>query len=212
MSWVLLYLYRYRWNCCAVPYTGGPASALNFCGPDTVSRAAAPRWPYRPGTLCHPFTDSTTSPIPRPTASMAAATACDMHPGATITNFRPVSSGRFFTIHSGLSLISPSNGSLVFWNAARKSAGTGSPSGQNAPVVVESTITSPSTWPGATPASSMALRTARMDHAPMLFWGSPSQRRSVGECPTPTAATLPRWGHTPRSSAARNIPNLAADG
>ena len=58
--------------------------------------------------------------------------------------------------------------------------------------------------PGSTPASSMALRMARMAHAPMLFCGSPSQRRSVGECPTPTAATWPRWGHTPGLSAVRN--------
>ena len=120
-----------------------------------------------------------------------------------MTNFRPVSSGRFLTSHSGLSLISPSNGSDVFWNAARKSAGTGSSSGQNAPVVVSGSNTMPSTSAGLTPASSMALRMARMAHAPMAFCGSPSQRRSVGECPMPTAATLPLCGHTPRPSSAR---------
>ena len=127
--------------------------------------------------------------MPRPTASAAAAAAFDMHPGAAITNFRPVSSGMFFTSHSALSWISPSNGSDVFWNAARKSGGTGSSSGHQAPVVVPGSNTSPSTSAGLTPASSMALRMARMVHAPMLFCGSPSQRRSVGECPTPTAAT-----------------------
>ena len=211
MSWVLPYLYRYRWNSTAVLYTGGPASARPYLpGPDTVSCAFAPRWPYRPGTLCQPFTDSTTWPMPRPTASAAAAAALDMHPGAVITNFRPVSSGMFFTSHSALSWISPSNGSEVFWNAARKSAGTGSPSGHQAPVVVEASNTIPSTSAGLTPASSMALRMARMAHAPMLFCGSPSQRRSVGECPTPTAATRPRWGHTPGLSVIRNNP--AAEG
>ena len=150
--------------------------------------------------------------MPRPTDSIAAATHIDMQIGASITNFRPVSSGRFFTSHSGLSLISPSNGSLVFSKAARKSAGTGSSSGQNAPVVVEESNTSPSTSPGAMPASSMALRMARMAHAPMAFCGSPSQRRSVGECPMPTAATWPRWGHTPGLSAVRYNPRAAALG
>ena len=89
----------------------------------------------------------------------------------------------FLTSHSGLSLISPSNGSDVFWNASRKSCGTGSPSGQKAPVVVLGSSTMPSTSAGLTPASSMALRMARMAQAPMAFCGSPSQRRSVGEIP-----------------------------
>ena len=66
-----------------------------------------------------------------------------------MTNFRPVSSGRFFTSHSPLSWISPSNGSLLLSNAARKSAGTGSPSGQNAPVVVDESNTIPSTSAGS---------------------------------------------------------------
>ena len=129
-----------------------------------------------------------------------------MHSGTVIMNFSPVSSGRFLASHSGLSWVSPSIGLEVFSKAARKSAGTGSPCGQKAPVVVDVSNTSPSTSPGLTPASSMALRMARMAHAPMLFCGSPSQRRSVGECPTPTAATLPRWGQTPGLSEVRYIP------
>ena len=144
--------------------------------------------------------------MPRPMDSTAAPTAIDMHTGASIVNFRPVSSGMFLTSHSELSWISPSNGSDVFSKAARKSAGTGSSSGQNAPVVVVGSKTMPSTSAGLTPASSMARRMARMTHAPMAFCGSPSQRRSVGEWPMPTAATWPRWGHTPGLSATRNMP------
>ena len=151
-------------------------------------------------------------PMPRPTASMAETAVIDMQIDALMANFRPVSSGMFLTSHSGLSLISPSNGSEVFWNASRKSCGTGSPSGQNAPVVVLGSSTMPSTSAGLTPASSMALRMARMAQAPMAFCGSPSQRRSVGENPTPTAATWPLCGHTPRPSSARYSPSAPAFG
>ena len=136
MSWVLLYLYRYRWNCCAVPYTGGPASALRL----TAARTPCPARPRRAGRTGR---ECCASPLwrspPRPSRGPPPRWPRPRHRhagGATIANFRPVSSGRFLTSHSGLSLISPSNGSLVFSNASRKSCGTGSPSGQNAPVVV----------------------------------------------------------------------------
>ena len=59
--------------------------------------------------------------------------------------------------------------------------------------------------PGDTPASSMALRIARMDSAPTLVCGSLSHRREVGACPIPTAATLPRCSQTPRPSCVRYI-------
>jgi hypothetical protein len=162
--------------------------------------------------LCQPLTAMTVWPMPRPTASMAETAAIDMQVVALMMNLTPVSSGMFLTSHSPLSLISPSNGSEVFSNAARKSAGTGSPSGQNAPVVVVGSSTMPSTSAGLTPASAMALRMARMAQAPMAFCGSPSQRRSVGENPTLAAATCPLYGHTPRPSSARYSPSAPAFG
>src|SRR5262247_3789221 len=81
--------------------------------------------------------------------------------------------------------------------------GTGVPSGQYAPVVVTGSRTNPSIWSGDTPASAMALRRARMLQAPTQVSGVPSQRRAVGECPTPTAATLPRCAHNPNPSVVR---------
>src|SRR4030095_9418651 len=81
--------------------------------------------------------------------------------------------------------------------------GTGAPSGQYAPVVVTGSRTSPSIWSGDTPASAIALRRARMLQAPTQVSGVPSQRRAVGECPTPTAATLPRCSHNPKPSVVR---------
>ena len=39
--------------------------------------------------------------------------------------------------------------------------------------------------------------------APIVFSGVPSQRRVVGECPTPTAATFPLCSQTPKPSVAR---------
>src|SRR4029434_1701634 len=81
--------------------------------------------------------------------------------------------------------------------------GTGAPSGQYAPVVVTGSRTNPSIWSGDTPASAIALRRARMLQAPTQVSGVPPQRRDVGECPTPTAATLPRCSHNPNPSVVR---------
>src|SRR6266851_1469692 len=81
--------------------------------------------------------------------------------------------------------------------------GTGWPSGQYAPVVVTGSRTKPSIWSGDTPASAMARRRARMLQAPTQVSGLPSQRRAVGEWPTPTAATLPRCSHNPNPSVVR---------
>src|SRR4029453_3081728 len=81
--------------------------------------------------------------------------------------------------------------------------GTGSPSGQYAPVVVTGSRTSPSIWPGDTPASAIALRRARMLQGPKQGSGVPSHLRAAGECPTPTAATLPRCSHNPNPSVVR---------
>ena len=41
--------------------------------------------------------------------------------------------------------------------------------------------------------------------APTEVSGLPSQRRDVGPCPIPTAATCPRCSHTPRPSRDRYI-------
>ena len=72
--------------------------------------------------------------------------------------------------------------------------------GQGDPVEVSWAITSPSTSSGRTPASSMALRSARMLQAPKLVSVVSSQRRAVGEWPIPTAATLPLCSQIPRPS------------
>ena len=72
--------------------------------------------------------------------------------------------------------------------------------GQGDPVEVSGVRTSPSTWSGETPASSMALCIARMVHAPTLVSAVSSQRRAVGETPMPTAATFPLCSQTPNPS------------
>jgi hypothetical protein len=126
--------------------------------------------------------------------------ALDIHPGPYMVNLTFVSSGMFFKIHSALSLAIPSKGSLVGLKALTTSIGTGLPFGQYAPVVVSGTMTKPSTWSGETPASSIARLSARMLKAPTDVSGFPSQRRAVGECPTPTAATFPLCSHNPNPS------------
>src|SRR5712691_10614874 len=120
-----------------------------------------------------------------------------------MTTWILVSSGMFCTSHSALSFAIPSKGSLVGWKALTTSRGTGAPSGQYAPVVVTGSRTNPSIWSGDTPASAIARRSARMLQAPTQVSGVPSQRRAVGECPTPTAATLPRCSHNPNPSVVR---------
>ena len=76
----------------------------------------------------------------------------------------------------------------------------GLPVGQGDPVDVSGAITSPSTWSGETPASSMALRSARMLQAPKLVSVVSSQRRAVGDTPMPTATTFPLCSQTPNPS------------
>src|SRR5580693_5536319 len=49
-----------------------------------------------------------------------------------------------------------------------------------------------------------------MDQAPMLVSGLASHRRSVGECPMPTAATFPRCSQIPRPSFVRYIDALGS--
>src|SRR5688572_13144004 len=51
----------------------------------------------------------------------------------------------------------------------------------------------------------MAFRIARIVRAPTLVSGLSSQRRVVGACPIPTAATLPRCFQIPRSCCVRYI-------
>ena len=108
-----------------------------------------------------------------------------------------------FAIHSALSTAMPSTGSMPGLNCEITSSGSGSPSGHHAPVVVVRSMTRPSIWSGETPASSMALRSARSAHAPTLVSALPSQRRAVGEWPTPTATTLPRCSQMPGFSCVR---------
>ena len=86
----------------------------------------------------------------------------------------------FARIHSALSLATPSSGSTPGLNCEITSSGRGAPSGHHAPVVVVGSITSPSTWSGEIPASSIALRSAVRAHAPTLLSALPSQRRAVG--------------------------------
>src|SRR5689334_20917707 len=100
----------------------------------------------------------------------------------------------FFTIHSALNFAMPSKGSLDGVKALTTSLGIGLPFGQYAPVVVSGTITKPSIWSGETPASAIARLSATRLNAPTDVSGLPSQRRAVGECPTPTAATNPSEG------------------
>src|SRR4029434_3138161 len=72
--------------------------------------------------------------------------------------------------------------------------GTGAPSGQYAPVVVTGSRTKPSIWSGDTPASAIALRSARMLQAPTQVSGVPPQRRAVAGGPTRTAAPSAHTG------------------
>ena len=83
-----------------------------------------------------------------------------MQPGPYIVNWTLVSSGMFANSHSVLSFATPSSGSSVCWKLWMTSIGSGLPSSQNAPVVVWGTTTRPSICSGATPASSIACRSA----------------------------------------------------
>ena len=127
-----------------------------------------------------------------------------MQPLPYIVKPMSVSSGMLPRIHSALSWAMPSRGSSVALNAWTTSRGTSRPAGHQAPVVVTGSMTRPSMSAGSTPASSMARRNAVRLRPPTLFSGVPSQRRAVGECPMPTAATLPRCSQRPRPSSVRN--------
>src|SRR5690348_6929206 len=114
-----------------------------------------------------------------------------------------VSSGMFSRIQSMSPRVIPACGKSTILKTFSQPGGGGVFGSFETPVVDSAVMTMPSISLGEMPASSIALRIATIVRAPMLVSGFSSQRRAVGEVPTPVAQTLPRPSQRPSPSRLR---------